>query len=754
MAAEEIIFKVGVDTGNTVKDLNSVETELKQVDSAAQSIGTDAAKRFEELNKKVASGTMTIRESAKAVKEYQTIALQAGRETPIGQAAIQAAGDLTDKIGDLRNEIKNAGTDGANMQAALQLGSGIAAGYGAMQGTMALLGVESDKLQETFVKLQAVQSILAGIEQIRAILEKESFLMMKARTIATKAQTAAEVIYAAAVGTTTGAMKALRLAMLAIPIVAIIAGIVALVAVVQQLTKANENAAEMNDAVTKSYDRQQAAFERASAMRTRAINNEIELAKARGANDEELHQLELKRINEGESQRRKAADMEKKAIEGKKIAFAKALLEQNDDLAKQIKDEIKQHQKKYRDLKDLDGQYKVDLKKQQLEFDKAQKDEAEKNEKEKADAQQKAAEAARKKREEAARKQLEQDRLLQDLLVANIKDTNQRAIAELGLKQQRERDELIKNYGKNTTLLKELETKQANEMLALIDEQDKAYKEQQDQKALEADKSRKDAIERENLDRKSALEAKLIALEDDFQAEHELKKELAALEMEQALMNTDLTEGEKTKIIEEYNKKIRDIDKATADNKKKLDQESLDRTIKITEDALGSLQNLSDTFFSIKMANVEKGSKEEEKLARKQFQVNKALQLSGAIIDAGKAITASLAQSPIAIGPVPNPVGIASLAFAATTAAANIAKIAATKFESTSGSGSGSVQAPSLNAGGETAPDVPTPSTLTDGLPGSGSGQGKATKVYVLDSDITAQQTMSKKIDTLSTWGG
>ncbi len=128
MAAEEIIFKVGVDTGNSVNDLNKVEKELGDIDKAASGIGTDVAARFDALNKKVASGTMNMREAQKAVKEYQTIALQAGRESPIGQQAIAAAGELKDTIGDLRTEITNAGTDGASMQAALQIGSSVAAG--------------------------------------------------------------------------------------------------------------------------------------------------------------------------------------------------------------------------------------------------------------------------------------------------------------------------------------------------------------------------------------------------------------------------------------------------------------------------------------------------------------------------------------------------------------------------------------------------------------------------------------------------
>jgi len=153
--------------------------------------------------------------------------------------------------------------------------------------------------------------------------------------------------------------------------------------------------------------------------------------------------------------------------------------------------------------------------------------------------------------------------------------------------------------------------------------------------------------------------------------------------------------------------------------------------------------------FANKMRKVEKGSKEEEKLARKQFKINKALQLAGAIMDAGKAMTASLAASPVAIGPVPNPAGIASLAFAGVTSLANIAKIAATQFESTTPPPTS--EPPSVPNPSE--PNVagfqPMTGTLTSGLQVSGN-----TKVYVLDSDITAQQNNSQKVESLATMGG
>jgi len=390
------------------------------------------------------------------------------------------------------------------------------------------------------------------------------------------------------------------------------------------------------------------------------------------------------------------------------------------------------------------------MKEARLEFENKQKEEDASLAKEQADKQKKAAEDYRKRKEEEAQKRLELDRTIQDLVIANIEDENKRAIAAMSLQQQRERDELIKKYGNNAKLIKELEEKQGDELLALIDEQDKKYQEQLDAQGLKDEQARKDRAALENRDEKARLEAKLLAIQDDFNAEQDLKKELAELEMEQALEQTDLTEGEKLKVIEEYNAKIREIDAETAENKKKLDQDAIDRQIEWTEKGLGALQNLSDTFFSIKMSNVEKGSKAEEDLARKQFKLNKALQLSGAIVDAGKAVIASLAASPIAVGVVPNPAGIASLAFVAAQSAANIAKIASTKFESSS-SGGTSVAPPSLSAsGGE--PNAPTPSTLTAGL--TGNNQQSATKVYVLDSEITAKQTESSKVETLATFGG
>ena len=212
----------------------------------------------------------------------------------------------------------------------------------------------------------------------------------------------------------------------------------------------------------------------------------------------------------------------------------------------------------------------------------------------------------------------------------------------------------------------------------------------------------------------------------------------------EAQVITDFNE-KKLALEQEYKDKLKAIDdKASDDALANIEKERLAR-LKGIDDGLNyakqgadAVQQLGDLVFANKMSKLEKGSKEEEELARKQFKFNKALQLGGAIIDAGKAITASLAAAPVALVGVPNPAGIASLAFAATTSAANIAKIASTKFESTG-----------------TSPDAPTPNIGGGGAPNfnvvGDSGvnqlaqlQQQPTQAYVVSGDVTTAQALDR----------
>jgi hypothetical protein len=90
--------------------------------------------------------------------------------------------------------------------------------------------------------------------------------------------------------------------------------------------------------------------------------------------------------------------------------------------------------------------------------------------KESSDAFKKSEEEKTAKLKEEADKRKELIRQLEDQIAANIKDADERAITQLQLKHQRERDALIEKYGKDSALLGNLERLQAGEKNKLLDE--------------------------------------------------------------------------------------------------------------------------------------------------------------------------------------------------------------------------------------------------------------------------------------------
>lgn len=193
---------------------------------------------------------------------------------------------------------------------------------------------------------------------------------------------------------------------------------------------------------------------------------------------------------------------------------------------------------------------------------------------------------------------------------------------------------------------------------------------------------------------------------------------------------------------------------AEADRQRILDTFAVEQMTKemgldTTRQGIVATQALFDAAFALRLGRAKKGSKEEEKIARQQFNINKGVQLGLAAIDGYKSINASLASSPVAIGPVPNPVGIASLAFAVTTSLANIAKIAATQFNSTGGGGGvAAIQAPSF--GGAPALNAPQNSNTLLDPDGTVRNQQKNTPIVIQNNiNETEIHKVRKRIDMI-----
>lgn len=240
MATKEAVFSLKVDTGNSVNDIksfdqavNSLNKDVNTLQSTVQEgAGTDVfAQKLTELNAKVEAGGLSMREMTKTMKEYQNIAAQAGMESPVGQAAIAAAGELKDGIGDIKSQVNALSSDTVKLDTAMGALQGGAAVFQGISSAIALTGVENEELMQTMVKLQAVQGVMNSINEVAVLLNEEHVVGMQLRAFYEKA-------YALAVGTSTGAMKLFRLALVATGIGALIVGLGLLIANWDKVTSA------------------------------------------------------------------------------------------------------------------------------------------------------------------------------------------------------------------------------------------------------------------------------------------------------------------------------------------------------------------------------------------------------------------------------------------------------------------------------------------------------------------------------------
>ena len=187
-----------------------------------------------------------------------------------------------------------------------------------------------------------------------------------------------------------------------------------------------------------------------------------------------------------------------------------------------------------------------------------------------------------------------------------------------------------------------------------------------------------------------------------------------------------------------------------AEEKKRAEQfKTANAALDYAGQSISAIEGITNLAMDNKLKKVKKGSKEEEVLLKKQFQLNKSMQLAGAIVDAGKAITASLSVSPLTVLGVPNPGAIAALAFTAVTSAANIAKIASTTFKSST---TPSTDTPTLST---TAVAPSGPSLFGQANTGSQVNAGGGTNnitvtAIVSETEITASQNHINNIQNNS----
>lgn len=268
MAEKTAVFSLKVDTGNSVQDVQNFDHAVQSLNKDLQETQATASKqtgldsfesKLQELDERLKAGGLSMRDMTKLMKEYQNLASAAGQTSPVGERAIQNAGELKDTMGDLKAATVALSSDTVKLDTAL---AGIETGAAAFQGVqsaIALTGVESEHLVQTMVKLQAVQGLVNAVTTISNKLQKDAILGIQVRSAlqkaqnfilygsaaavtaestATKAAAGAKVVMTAATTGTNLALKLFRGALIATGVGAIVVGLGLLIANFDKIVKA------------------------------------------------------------------------------------------------------------------------------------------------------------------------------------------------------------------------------------------------------------------------------------------------------------------------------------------------------------------------------------------------------------------------------------------------------------------------------------------------------------------------------------
>jgi hypothetical protein len=691
MGQEEIIFKVGVDTGDSVQDVN-------KVGDAIENVGKDAKKTdgsFVNLRKELKQLTFQLQNLDPASKEFETVAKRAG------QIKEQMRG-VADAINDADPE-----KFGGKFQ---RTAEGIAGAFSAVTGAQALFGQQSEEIEKQMLKVQGAIALTQGISAMKELKNDAldfatsiktklvgAFTSLTAAELtnaqATGTMTTLQKVYTFVVGASTGAMKAFRIALAATGIGAVV---VLLGLAADAMGFFGDSTDETAEKVKKLKEKQQAYKDQLQAeldlltkLRaerkdgTTQLENNIRVMKAKGASDKEVYEAERALIK----------------TQLNELAFA---------LGYKGSLNLEERNKKRQlltDLQVLDAEYNRKTKEDQIKANSdalaKQKENSQKN---------------KEQREKNAQEQLALQRKIEDLTVANIDDANTRDIMSLKLKHDRELEEMQKQYGKKkefAELEKQLLIQQDAEKTALLDEQNKVKSEKE-----------KEEQNKKFEDQKAFIEADLIRAEEDFNLKQQKRIELENKDFEIQMANTELSNGQRELLKAQHEANLVGIAKESADRQKQIDE--------ATKQSKMELMNAVGSIFG-----------ELAGLSKQASGVQKAFAITQVAIDTATALSGltSISFSPTNGDNIVNPLGpYIKLATGTAKIISNMSRVKQIL-------GSGVQVAPPTTGGG------PTANLGIGATQGTQQNiQAQSTyKVVVVDSDITKMQDKTKKVNAIST---
>jgi hypothetical protein len=755
--AEEIIgIKVTTDAAQATQEVKKLDNAFEATDQTVKGLRTQ------------------LREAT------ANVALMADKFGDTSREAINAAkraAELKDRIGDAK-ALTDAFNPDAKFKAVASSLAGVAGGFSALQGAMALFGNENKDVEKALLKVNAAMALSQGLQavgesvdsfkQLGAVIKSTTTFQTLNNAATQTAVTIQKAFGIATVQTSVG-FNILKGAIIATGIGALV---VALGLVVQNFDKISkwimnsplgDLAKGVGNLVTQFTDfigvtsEAERNLDKLSAANKRAnedIENRIKVLKAQGGSEKEIYELSKKR-NENELNDLRNASKVKGTL-------------------------TDEEQKKFRDLKVQQLVLTAEYNKKSAEEDK------------------KAAEEAKKKRDEANKQAIE-DKKTADKMLLDLQ--NQKALAEVTSESDKAKKQAEINNNARIAEINALkidiktknELKKASEAayqleLNAIDDkikEDKAKKDQKFEEDLQATLSEariakfKEGKDKEiaALDEKLLEETKKILSNAEY-SEQQKGLLVAALRdkygIEVAAIDDKFLKEANDKEFERFqditnNENLsfaarkKGVDDALALNKKlyaegKIDSAAYTKTEKELSEGRIELSKKEAASRSENAQKISSTLKNVAKAIGEHTVAGKAAAIAATTIDTFMSATAafaSLAKIPV----VGVPLGIAAAAAAVVAGMKNVKSILAVKTPAVPGGSSepGFVNIPSpAGGGGSMGGGVSMPTIDQMGTPdlggGDSGGQVRASgdtivRAYVVETDITNTQSRMQEIE-------
>jgi myosin heavy subunit len=751
MAEEVIGIKIITDAAQATQDVQNLDKAFSDTDTSVKSLRTQ-------------------------LREAQAqVGLMADKFGATSKEAIEAAkraADLKDRIGDAK-ALTDAFNPDAKFKAVASSLAGVAGGFAALQGGMALFGKENKNVEAALLKVNAAMALSQGLQsvgesvdsfkQLGAVI-KSTTVFQEANNAATKTAAAVQKAFGVSVDTTSKGFNVLKGAIVATGIGALVVALGLVINNFDAISKWIKNsplgdlAKGVSNLVTQFTDfigvtsEAERNLNKLSAANQRAnedINNRIKVLKAQGGSEKEIYDLSQQRVNN-------------------ELATLRESLKTKGELTAE-------ESKQFRDLKTEQLVLTADYNKKV------------------ADDNAKRSEEAKKKRDEN-NKQLIEDKKTADKMLLDLQ--NEKALAEITSEEDKAKKQAEINMNARIAEIDALkvDTKTKNELKKATEE---AY--QLEVKAIDdqikADRAEKDKKFEEDL-QTTLSEARIAKFKEGKEKEVAALDEALVADTKKVLDNADYTEEQKglmvaalrekygaevAEIDDKYEKEANDKEKARLDsivNNENLSyaarKKGVDEALALNKKlfAEGKIDSVAYTKTEKELADarVEIGKKEAAARAENAQKISatlknaakaigehtvagKAAAIAAVTIDTYMSATSafkSLAGIPI-VGPV---LGAVAAAAAIVAGLKNVKAIMAVKAPDvpagSSDPGFVNIPSPGAPATGGSMPSLGgggTPDLGGGGGSTGGGGGGSTIRAYVVERDISDSQNRQAEIE-------